>query len=197
MNYGEIKHNLISLGFAEESDYEEYEELGYTYDAINRAISFLGGQFPYVSTYEFEIDDSDTGPYEIDMGDRPGFLELSKDTPVLIEVEGKDVFTPFGAYEIKMERVLHINADDNKGTFRVYYNRACTTIGPETDDSFVPELPLKVHHLIPLLAAYYLWMDDDIAKASTYFNMYEQESAVVISKENAPRMRVNTEWRGM
>ena len=41
MNYGEIKQNIISLGFAEDADYEEYEELGYTYDAINRAISFF------------------------------------------------------------------------------------------------------------------------------------------------------------
>lgn len=198
MNYGEIKHNLISLGFAEEDDYAEYEELGYTYDAINRAIDIIRTDFPYVDWYEFELDDTDTGPFELDMAvSAPGFIELAKDTPVRIEANGQEVFQPFSEYEIKMDRVLHINADRNKGIFRVYYNRTCTTIGPETADTFIPEIPIKVHHLIPLLAAYYLWLDDDVAKATQYQNLYEEKLVSVIQKENAPRMRVNTEWRGL
>lgn len=196
MNYGEIKHNLISLGFAEESDYEEYEELGYTYDAINLAIRELNDKFPYLAKYEFEIDDTDEGILYVDMEDRDGFLELA-DTPVLFERNGKETYTKFGDYQIEMGHTLVINADENKGSFRVYYNKACTTIYSATEDTFVPELPLKVHHLIPLLAAYYLWMDDDVAKASAYYNMYELEKAEVEQKENAPRMRVVTEWRGM
>lgn len=197
MNYGEIKHNLISLGFAEESDYTEYEDLGYTYDAINRAISHLNNQFPYIDTYEFEIDDTDEGTFVVDMADRDGFLELAKDSPVLIEENGKEVFEPFGDYLLKMERVLHINADENKGTFRVYYAKLCAQIDENTPDTFVPELPLKVHHLIPLLAAYYLWLDDDAAKATQYYNMYEGEYTLIMQKENAPRMRVATKWRGI
>ena len=109
MNYGEIKHNIISLGFAEQSDYDEYEELGYTYDAINQAISELNDAFPYIDSFEFEIDETDVGPYEIDMGQREGFLELAQDTPVQIEADGEDVFKPFGDYEIKMDRKLHPN----------------------------------------------------------------------------------------
>ena len=84
MNYGEIKQNIISLGFAEESDYQEYEDLGYTYDAINRAISQLNDKFPYLDKYEFEIDDDDTGIVYADIGSQTGFLELA-DMPVLIE----------------------------------------------------------------------------------------------------------------
>ena len=196
MNYGEIKHNLISLGFAEESDYEEYEELGYTYDAINLAIRELNSSFPQVAKYEFEIDDTDEGILYIDMTDRDGFLELAE-TPVLFERNGKETYTKFGDYQIEMGHTLVINADENKGTFRVYYYKECTTIDKDTDNSFVPELPLKVHHLIPLLAAYYLWLDDDVSKASQYYNMFEQGKIDVEQKENAPRMRVNTEWRGL
>ena len=194
MNFGEIKQNLISLGFAEESDLEEYNDLGYTYDAVNRAISELNENFPYIATFEFEIDSDDTGIYIVDMADRDGFLELAKDTPVVFEENGEEVFRPFGDYEVKMGRVLHINANNNKGSFRIYYNKLCTQVNKDTPDTFVPELPLKVHHLIPLLASYYLWLDDDVAKASTYYNMYEQTSAVVMSKETQPRMRVRTDW---
>ena len=197
MNYGEIKHNIISFGFADQSDYDEYEALGYTYDAINQAIMQLNEQFPYIDTFEFEIDETDEGPYEIDMGARDGFLELAKDTPVVIEVNGKDVFKPFGAYEVKKDRILHINADENKGTFRVYYNRACTTINAETADTFTPELPLKAHRLIPYLASYLLWQDDDPTKAAQYYNSYEIGKNEIVQKENAPRMRVNTDWRGI
>ena len=193
MNYGEIKQNLISLGFAEESDLEEYNELGYTYDAINRAISFLGGNFPYIAKYEFELDDTDEGILYIDMSDRDGFLELVE-TPVMFEANGQEIYRKFGDYQIEMGHTVVIKADDYNGSFRIYYSKQCTQVDENTTDDFVPELPLKVHHLIPLLASYYLWLDDDVAKATTYYNMFEQEAAVVMAKETSPRMRVVTEW---
>lgn len=193
MNYGEIKQNIISLGFAEDSDYEEFEELGYTYDAINRAISTLGSQFPYLEKYEFELDESDTGILYIDMTDRKGFLELAE-TPVMFEADGQEIFRKFGDYQVEMGHTVVVKADDYVGSFRIYYSKQCTQVNADTPDEFVPELPLKVHHLIPLLASYYLWLDDDVAKATQYYNMYEQENALVTAKESQPRMRVRTDW---
>ena len=193
MNYGQIKQNLISLGFAEESDYQEFEELGYTYDCINRAIDQIENQFPYIAKYEFEIDESDTGILYIDMTDRQGFLGLAE-TPVVFEVNGEETFRKFGDYQIEMGHTIVIKVDDYEGMFRIYYNKQCTDITSTTSDAYVPELPNKVHHLIPLLAAYYLWLDDDAAKAAQYYNMYETELALVMQKETAPRMRVVTEW---
>jgi hypothetical protein len=193
MNYGEIKQNIISLGFAEQADYDEYEELGYTYNAINRAISFLGNSFPYLEKYEFELDDTDEGILYIDMTDRDGFLELAE-TPVMFEANGQEIYRKFGDYQVEMGHIIVMNASDYVGSFRIYYSKQCTQVDANTPDTFVPELPLKVHHLIPLLASYYLWLDDDVAKATTYYNMYEQESAVVMAKESQPRMRVRTDW---
>ena len=193
MNYGQIKQNLISLGFAEESDYEEFEGLGYTYDAINRAIAQIQNQFPQVAKYEFELDESDTGIMYVDMTDRKGFLSLAE-TPVVFEADGEEMFRKFTDYQIEMGHTIVMKADDYKGSFRIYYNKACTEIAPTTQDSFVPELPTKAHHLIPLLAAYYLWLDDDERKAVQYYNMYETELSLVLQKENMPRMRVVTEW---
>ena len=155
MNWGEIKQNLISLGFAEESDLEEYNVLGYTYDAVNRAISFLNSEFPYIAKYEFELDETDTGVLYIDMTDREGFLDLI-DTPVMFEADGQEIYRKFGDYLIEMGHTIVMKADDYNGSFRVYYNKQCTKIDAETPDTFVPELPLKAHHLIPLLASYYL-----------------------------------------
>lgn len=193
MDLSGIRQNLISLGFAEESDYEEFKELGYTYDCINRAIATIQSIFPQIAKYEFELDDSDTGILYIDMTDRPGFLSLAE-TPVLFEVNGSEVFRKFGDYQVEMGHTIVINADDYTGSFRIYYNKACTEIDSTTPDSFVPELPKKVHHLIPLLAAYYLWLDDDERKAVQYYNNYETELSQIIQNENMPRMRVVTEW---
>jgi len=193
MNYGEIKQNIISLGFAEESDYEEYEELGYTYDAINRAISFLGSQFPYLAKYEFELDEEDDGVLYVDMTDRIGFLELAE-TPVMFEANEQEFYRKFSDYQVEMGHTIVMNADDYVGSFRIYYSKQCTQIDKTTENDFIPELPLKCHHLIPLLASYYLWLDDDATKAAQYYNMYETEVAAVLAKDNAPKMRVNTEW---
>ena len=193
MNYGQIKQNLISKGFVEESDYDEMEELGYTYDAINDAISQIQMLFPQVAKYEFEIDETDTGILYIDMTDRAGFLELAE-TPVVFEANGEEVFRKFGDYYVEMGHTIVMKADDYAGSFRIYYDKACTTITNTTPDTFVPELPTKAHHLIPLLAAYYLWLDDDERKAIQYKNDYEEALVLLQQKEQLPRMRVNTEW---
>ena len=190
MQYSEIKNNIISLGFAEPSDYEEFESLGYTYSAINRAISTIGQQFPYIGKYEFEIDDTDEGPLYVDMSDREGFLDFAMDTPVLVEKDGEETFKKFNDYEIEMGTTLVINASEDKGRFRVYYDKECTQIDAETPDGYVPEIPTKTHRLIPLLASYYLWLDDDERKAVQYYNQYETELMVVQSKATRPRMRI-------
>lgn len=194
MNYAEIKQNLISKGFAEESDYEELEELGYTFTAINDAISIIQSLFPQIATYEFDIDESDTGILAIDMADRKGFLRLAEDVPVLFEADGQEVFRAFTDYIVKMRRIINIKMDDYAGSFRVYYEKACTKIDADTPDNFIPELPEEVHHLIPHLAAYYLWLDDDERKAIMYKNDYEEALAIIQQRENKPRMRVNTDW---
>ena len=194
MNYGEIKHNIISLGFADTSDYNEFEELGYTYDAINRAIREIQEYFPYKAKFEFDIDESDTGILYVDMEDRPGFLGLV-DTPVMFEKDGDEVYRKFTEYEIETDHIIVIKADDYDGSFRIYYNKLCTQVSASTPDSFVPELPEAAHHLIPKLAAYYLWLDDDERKAIQYKNDFEEALTATMQKDNKPKASVQpSKW---
>lgn len=51
---------------------------------------------------------------------------------------------------------------------------APTPITKTTEDSFEIGLPDKVIDLVPLLMAHYVWLDDDIQKATMYYNEYEQ-----------------------
>lgn len=189
MNYGELKKNLISKGFAEESDYEEFEELGYTFDAINQAVNEINNIFPIEAEFNFDIDETDTGIMKIDMGDRAGFIALAE-TPVWYEKDGEDIWRAFTEYDVKKDRELWIKVDDYEGSFRIYYFKLPTQITQSTPDSFEFELPLVAHNLIPLLASYYLWLDDDERKAIMYKNDYEEARAIALQRKNQPRAEV-------
>ena len=194
MNYGELKQDLTSKGFGEDSDYEEMEDLKYTFDAINDSVAQIAAIFPYQTYYEFEIDETDTGIYRLDMTDREGFLRFGE-TPVMFEKDGEEIFRKFTEYEIEMDRFLVMKADDYKGSFRVYYYKEPTRINANTPDDFVFEIPLAVHHLLPLLASYYLWLDDDERKAVMYKNDFEEARDVALSETKKTRARaIPSKW---
>ena len=194
MNYGELKQNLTSKGFGETADYEEFEELGYTYTAINDALAQIAVSFPCKTYYEFELDETDTGIMYLDMSDRDGFIRFGE-TPILFEKDGEEIFRKFTEYEIEMDHTIVMKADDYKGSFRVYYYKEPTKVTTETDDSFVFDIPLGVHHLIPLLAAYYLWLDDDERKATMYKNDYDDARMIALSEVSRTTARaLPGEW---
>ena len=190
MNLSEIKQNLISLGFGEESDIEEYDALGYVNDSINRAISIIGNTFPYIAKTEVTFSNEDSGIAYVDMSENVGFLDFATETPVMYEKAGENIFKRFNDYDIEMDTIVVIDSTNLNGSIRIYYEKQCTQITDKTQADFVPEIPLKVHHLIPLLAAYYLWLDDDQVKATQYYNMYENELSMLLQKAQRPRMRI-------
>ena len=48
----------------------------------------------------------------------------------------------------------------------------------------------NLHPLVPLLAAHYLWLDDDIEKATIYWNEYDQLKDQIIAVCKQPRNAV-------
>ena len=75
--------------------------------------------------------------------------------------------------------------DDMVIQLKGYYKKTLSTdevpwepIRPEyitdsTPDNFVIELPDNLLVLVPLLAAHFVWLDDDIQKSINYYNDYE------------------------
>lgn len=75
--------------------------------------------------------------------------------------------------------------DDMVIQLKGYYKKTLSTdekewepVRPElindlTEDDFVIELPDNLLVLVPLLAAHFVWLDDDIQKAINYYNDYE------------------------
>ena len=78
--------------------------------------------------------------------------------------------------------------DDMVIQLKGYYKKTLSTdevpwepIRPEyitdsTPDDFVIELPDNLLVLVPLLAAHFVWLDDDIQKSINYYNDYDHSN---------------------
>ena len=189
MNYGELKTNIKALAFEEPDTIAEYEANDVIPTAINRAITILADTvLPIVKSYEISLDGDDTDYLFFDMS------MLVKDFLAFdahpVRIDDGNVYKVFGDYTIEGNDTLVIPGTVS-GTVKIFYKASHTPYvsGGGMDEV---ELPLKprIHHLVPMLAAYYVWLDDDPTKAAQYFNQYETASAAVINAENAPRARI-------
>lgn len=187
MNYGELKSQLANLGF---SDLEEVQEFGEVIpQSVNRATTEINMTIaPILGTYEIEQDGKGEGYNAYNMseltkdGDTIKFIDF-EETPILVS-DGK--FKKFNDYELKGE-TIHINAEI-EGRIRVYYKKAHTPFEIGSLDTQEVELPLKAHILLPLLTAYYVWLEDEKPKAVDYYNQYEKLSQSI--KSEKVRMRI-------
>ena len=192
MTYQELINEIRDLGFSDDSEIEEFAEAGLLYSAINRAITRINLElYPIIEKYEFDISDDDTGYLYITMTDIDDLFLDFADTPVLFERDGADFYTKFADYEIEADNTLVINADKNKGSFRVFYKVAHDTFTGRTAQ-LKEDLPLqlKVHHLVPLLASYYVWNEDEPTKAAQYLNLFESEKAELKEQAMARKFKV-------
>jgi uncharacterized protein YbgA (DUF1722 family) len=80
-----------------------------------------------------------------------------------IRVINTTVVMPLKAY-FKAE----LSTDEKEWTLPVI-----TDITEDTEDDFEIQLPIIVQPLIKLLASHYVWLDDDLTKATYYYNEYD------------------------
>lgn len=199
MTYQELINEIRDLGFSDDSEIEEFAEAGLLYSAINRAITRINLElYPIIEKYEFDISDDDTGYLYITMTDIDDLFLDFADTPVLFERNGAAFYTKFADYEIEADNTLVINADKNKGSFRVFYKVAHDTFTGKTSQ-LKEDLPLqlKVHHLVPLLASYYVWNEDEPTKAAQYLNLFESEKAELKEQALARKFKVRVMSGGL
>lgn len=197
MTYQEVIDNIMALGFSDEAEMEEFEENGVLNASINRAISIINldvpGAAPRNKEYTFSADEADTEVIYIDMESvDETFMEFA-DTAMLYMADGSDNYVKFNDFDIINDSTIIFDPTDYAGDFRVLY-KAEHEIYTGTDEQKASDIPLarKVHHLVPLLAGYYVWLEDEPTKAAQYYNLYEQRVNEIVAKSqtNKPRMRV-------
>lgn len=120
MTWGELKTQVIDLGFEEDDIYDEYERI--IINAVNRALDVIRYKvFAQITDY----------------------YKLTKEWGSKDPITGQWVFP---THE-------HVSS--------------------ATADTYTIVLPDNLTALLPLLAAHYVWLDDDITKATLYFNEYD------------------------
>ena len=191
MNYGELKDQIRDMGFSDDAEIEEFGEL--ISNSINRAIEEINlNVAPIIGIYEIEQDGTDTGLVYYDIEsltkDDDGnitFLDFA-DTPVMV---GTDVYQRFNDFEIENEKIIVMDGE-LEGTFRVFYKKKHTPVTVDTLDTTKIELPLKAQHMLPYLAAYYIWLEDEQTKAVYYYNRYEGLLQEYQTEKEKPRARI-------
>ena len=65
------------------------------------------------------------------------------------------------------------------------------TLDIDSDDETEIDLPAKVTMLLPLLSAYYIWLDDDERKAEMNYNQYDDLCNQIFSERmNGTKMTI-------
>lgn len=193
MTLAEAKRKIKSLGFEEDSTMEEYDEI--VCDSIDRAVQYIYDStvrlmIPYykreLSTdehYDLSTDtevDNEKAYYVYDdvHGTYRLIVPLGTENP---SEEGWYEYTP--AFEWEPVRPAHI-----------------TTTTLETADLGLPD---DLTELVPLLAGYHIWLDDDQTKATMYYNNFVQKrEAIIESNMSSAKARImptinGTKWFGI
>lgn len=172
MNYGELKAEIKNLGFEETATMGEYKEI--VKEACNRAIDTINTTvMPYVKMFSVE------GDTEYDMA------VLVED---FVDFYGKPKYTENGVRktltDFSIENNSKLITNGNTGLLDIYYKAYPERITSETLDDFEIQLNKLVLPLIPLLASYYVWLDDDTQKATMYFNQYDMKKNEIMANKD-------------
>lgn len=194
MTYEDLYKEIANLGFSDVSELNELNEdsEGLVFDSINRAIEEININITsIIDSYVIEQtgEDEDYKYYDmIELAD--GFIDFTE-TPVMV---GDGVYTVFSDYEIEADSIIVLHGG-LRGKFKIFYKREHTPIIDDGNGGFNREqdveLPRKAHKLIPLLASYYVWLEDDATKATAYYNQYERLANLILQeKTQRARMKV-------
>lgn len=174
----------MNLGFEEESTMAEYE--GIVANACDRSVKMvyysvvlpLAGYFRGRYSVDKSVSLTADGYARVDIEEffeKIGMPERGYSYSQVFPQTGTITFTtPFegiGEYGIEQKDCTTIVASYSRGT--TWNPTEPTTIDENTLDTTTINLPADVLEMLPILASYYVWLDDDIEKATYYWNQYD------------------------
>lgn len=170
MTLAEAKRKIKSLGFEEDSTMDEYDEI--VCDSLDRAVQYI-----YDSTVRLMI------PYYTRELSTPEHYDLSTDTEV---TEGKAYYS-YNESANKYVLVIPLGTENpsEEGWYEYTPAFTWTSVRPDhitvdTEDTADLGLPADLTELVPLLAGYHIWLDDDQTKATMYYNNFVQKRDAII-----------------
>lgn len=187
MLLSEVKNQILSLGFEDVTVLSGTDYQGYFRDGINKALTFISADFPVVGRYEVTVTGSDEIE-EFDLADNTDFASLIE-AKIKKEVEGVIRLMPFSDFQLVQDSIVYVSAGV-EGDITFYYRTRPTLITTSTPDNTVMTVNYKAEQLLPLLASYYIWNDDDPEKAAKWMNEYEDKKNLILAR--TPRFKTLT-----
>ena len=182
MTWGELKSNLINLGFESDKAYGENPKL--FIQAVNRDMSLIVGtvRFTQKKTTVTTTLEKEEITVEAERFNR------------ILAIKRAGESTPAN-YTIIEYNVVRFN---EPGEYDVFYAVFPQKIDESTQDTYAIDMQDDLLQLVPLLAAHYIWLDDDERKAVMYWNEYDslkQEIMMRDASSQRVRVRVETGWQ--
>ena len=184
MTYEELKKRMIDFGFEESTYLTDPMALSEFHSSINEARQIISQSVPLIGRYDFAQNGTATGLHRIDLKagtetDPDGEIvpisldgSFDKIDSMQIIYDGRPF--PFSDYTLEQGHIVVLNYA-LVGSFTIFYAKGIDLIDTDTTDDFDIQIDYEAEHLVPLLASYHAWLDDDIQKATMYYNEYEQE----------------------
>ena len=161
--WGEIKAEILRLGFENEDVFEKYKER--FFDAVNRASAVIACTVcPNIETCNITKEEFES-TYLFNIKER---VESFYDYLTPACTYTKDM-TPVSC-RILPDRRLYIEDSED---ITVWYTRLPKRVDVNTSDSEEIDLEYTGAVLLALLACFYIWQEDDERKAVIYRNDYE------------------------
>ena len=203
MTYEELKNIMIDFGFEEDDYLQEAMTTSEFRSSVNQARRTITQYVPKIGRYDFTQDGTATGLHRIDL------INGTENNPegeiVPITYDGRydkmeemriikdGTSYPFNDYTVEQGSIVVLNYA-LAGNFTIFYAQGIDDITADTPDTFDLQMEYEVEHLVPLLAAYHAWLDDDVQKAVMYYNEYEQLLKDIMERRNAekakPKVRI-------
>lgn len=184
MLYSEVEEQILSLGFEDSSVLTDTNYQKVFRDGINKALTFINVDFPIIGEYTHSLDGTGVDLDEIDFADISDFDVLLNAT-IKEEVGGRYQIRPFSNFELVQDTKVFVS-QTNKGDITFYYRQRPTFVTVSTTDATVMTIHYKAEQLLPLLASYYIWNDDDPEKASKWRNEYEDMKTLILRTTQRP-----------
>lgn len=164
----ELMDTVARMGFEKTLDDNEV----YFYRAANMALLQLTRIFPLFGCLALTHTDGENYFTDYDIESLKGDFRAFPDRPIrfgsLLLTEGRD-------YLLDGSRI-RLMSGRGKGELEIRYLRRPKKLSPNTKEEEI-DLPQDAVHLLPLLIASYLWVDDRAELASYYMGLYRTELA--------------------